>query len=342
MNAELEKIADRIQKLLRLSKDGGATEAEAALAAEKAQEIMAEYNLTMAEIEDRGDSTGDDGKREQQSHQAGLYQWQRDLIAVLGETNYCIVSITKEWREGKHKKIKRMRNTFKVLGRAANVAAVTVTFDYLVTTMARLCKEAEGRDGSRNWDHSFSVGATERLIERIADRHRQILEEQKRQAEAHRKASPSTANAMVILEDWEQKERDLNNDFRNGWAPGKTAADRAKREAERAERDRKAEALKTKLLAEGVDPMVAYYMSQGFSRERAEELAHPKPKTAKERRAEEAAQRRSDRYWQSQSNKEWRKESRLNRSALSTGRAAADRIGLDPQIGKGSGAKKLT
>jgi len=341
MNAELEKIADRIQKLLRLSKDGGATEAEAALAAEKAQEIMAEYNLTMAEIEERGESTGDDGKREQQTYQAGLYKWQRDLISTLGETNYCVVLITKEWREGKHKKIMRNRNTFKVLGRAANVAAVTVTFDYLVATMNRLCKEAEGRDGSRNWDHSFCVGATERLIERISDRHFEVLRKQKEEAEARKRANPNTANALVLT-DWEQKERDLNNDFRNGWAPGTTAANRVKYQNEREAAEKARLAKYSGFLLEGISPEVADYMSRGFSRERAEELAKPKAYTAKDRKRDEAAARRSSRYWESQYNKEQRAASRLNRSALSSGRAAADRIGLDPQIGKGSGAKKLT
>lgn len=42
MNAppEVTKIAVLVNKLLALAKDGGATEAEASLAAEKAQELM--------------------------------------------------------------------------------------------------------------------------------------------------------------------------------------------------------------------------------------------------------------------------------------------------------------
>ena len=45
-------ILKRIQKLLTLSKDNGASKAEAERAMEMAQRLMTKYNITMANIED--------------------------------------------------------------------------------------------------------------------------------------------------------------------------------------------------------------------------------------------------------------------------------------------------
>jgi uncharacterized protein YeeX (DUF496 family) len=45
----MTKIVDRIQKLLRLAKNAG-SEAEAALAAERARQLMAEHEIHEAEI----------------------------------------------------------------------------------------------------------------------------------------------------------------------------------------------------------------------------------------------------------------------------------------------------
>ena len=50
MNIE-KSILKRIQKLLTLSKDKGASKAEAERAMEMAQRLMTKYNITMANIE---------------------------------------------------------------------------------------------------------------------------------------------------------------------------------------------------------------------------------------------------------------------------------------------------
>src|SRR5882672_11177221 len=88
--ADIAKIATLINKLLVLSKDGGATEAEAALAAEKAQQLMTEHNLSFAHVEAAGGKSGDDAKRtsDNVSHRQ-VYKWQRTLMAALAELNFC-------------------------------------------------------------------------------------------------------------------------------------------------------------------------------------------------------------------------------------------------------------
>jgi len=52
MPEEKESILKRIQKLLKMSEDNGASENEAMLAAKKAQELLSEHNLSRADIQD--------------------------------------------------------------------------------------------------------------------------------------------------------------------------------------------------------------------------------------------------------------------------------------------------
>ena len=64
MTAQIDrKTLDKIRKLMNLAKDGGATEGEASVAMEKAREIMATNNLSMAQLEASGKSGGEGSNR---------------------------------------------------------------------------------------------------------------------------------------------------------------------------------------------------------------------------------------------------------------------------------------
>ena len=52
MTDEKENILNRIQKLLRMSIENGASENEAMQAADKAQKLLQEHNLSIADIKD--------------------------------------------------------------------------------------------------------------------------------------------------------------------------------------------------------------------------------------------------------------------------------------------------
>ncbi|MGY8976296.1 MAG: DUF2786 domain-containing protein, partial [Alphaproteobacteria bacterium] len=52
MTEEKESILNRIQKLLKMSTENGASENEAMLAADKAQKLLQEHNLSIADIKD--------------------------------------------------------------------------------------------------------------------------------------------------------------------------------------------------------------------------------------------------------------------------------------------------
>ena len=52
MPEEKESILKRIQKLLKMSQENGASENEDMLAANKAQQLLSEHNLSMSDIKD--------------------------------------------------------------------------------------------------------------------------------------------------------------------------------------------------------------------------------------------------------------------------------------------------
>jgi hypothetical protein len=335
---EINKVAERVRKLLRLAGDGGATAAEAELAAAKAQELMREYNLTAATLEASG--AGAEGRAKEGVERKAMYEWQRDLMDTIGETNFCLVKAIQ-----KQQTDRRWGGTtgryfyagYEIIGRQSNVAAVQVMFDYLLQTIERLVRETYP-DNSQRLSRSaveFRRGAAERLRERLTERHEAALAEQARKAReadaaARHPAAPGGQALVVVLQDWAQTEADLNEDFRWGRAPGTTAERRRKNE-EVAEANRRARDAKVAaLVAQGMGEEVARYVAAGFTRERAEELcAPPKPKTDSQRRRERAAEERSYRRWEHQ---EWAREARTDPLAREAGRRAGDKVSLDDQV----------
>lgn len=81
----MEKIIEKIRKLLAMTEERGASENEAMVAALKAQKLMAEYNLTVADIE-----TGDDHEEiVEESFDCGNGdKWKYTLANIIAR-NFC-------------------------------------------------------------------------------------------------------------------------------------------------------------------------------------------------------------------------------------------------------------
>lgn len=315
------KIIERIHKMLRLAKDGGATEGEAAAALEIAQETMRKYNLTMAEMELSGKSG--DARSKNKIEGKAMYTYQQSLMAVVAKVNFCHVSITQAYK-GK----RWLPNGYVIIGREANVASTVQMYQYLNSSIDRIVKPHLNsyRETLSRWAVSFKEGVATRLQERLQERHDSAIREQSRAAretQARSNHPASSGNALVVvMEDFEQKERDLNADFRNGWEPGTTAANRAKavakwnaEEAERAERDRQ------------------WQEAERVRRENMTEKQRQK-EDERNRRDQERAQERYDRerqrYWD-----------RRDVGAYFKGKEAGDSIGLDQQVGKAEDARRI-
>lgn len=292
-------VLNKIQKLLNLAKDGGATEGEAAAAMEKAQAIMAENNLTMATMEASGKSADgkiDGAKRTKTTKQGkALYKYQQRLMATVAYTNFCAVMITQKWNGKRY-----MDSGYVLVGREANVAAAYHEFDYLNASLERILTPFIASNSERlsRKSLSFKEGAATRLGERLYQRHAERLREQAEDARAH-----ATENALVvIMEDYAQTESDFNNDLANGWESGTTA----RRREESAIRQR---AWKAKEDARRANLTDAQRLAE--DRERDKNLDKWRKKSRREH----------DKFWKGK-----------DQDAYFRGYTEANKVGLDDQI----------
>lgn len=330
------RIIDRIQKLLALANDEGATEAEANLAMEKAHAIMSEHNLTMATIAASG-KKGEEVRTKEGLDGQAMFDYQRNLMAVIAETNYCYVSVIYKYTRRGNKGM-----GYRIIGTESNVATAKIMFEYLMQTINRLVMvEIKGdyRQRMSRWAISWCAGCAQRLEDRLRERHQNFLNEQKKKAKeaeaaSRHPASPSHEALVVVMEDYQQREADLNNDFRMQWEPGTTAANRVKKEASKKETMQRKFA---EAKAAGYDDQVAAAYSEYYfdDLQAAFDWCYPS----------EEKQKKNDEYWKRQDRKEEKRRQRehdkRNWSAYHQGSEAGSKIGLDAQVSKSDPLKSI-
>lgn len=299
-----EAVLQRIQKLLQLAAKNP-SEAEAASAAAKAQELMEEWNLTASEV---GNKT-DGGRREDAKVRGGFYKWQRWLWDSVAELNFCLYFTENYWDKNRGR-YGRASTRHRLVGRALNVAAARATATYLEEVIERLVMERVGNDNSQrfsNWASSYRLGAAARLVDRLSERRKARKEDEERRArEAANLGGASTATALTIT-DVEERERAANQDFL--WGEGfsaRAAARRAEAAAARKENE------------------------EEYTRWAA---ANPEEAAKKERERRVAAERRRGRRTKLWDHVDW--------SAYRAGGEAAKDVSLDPQVGDGKPAGLL-
>lgn len=237
LTEEQLSAARKIEKLMRLA--GSPNEAEATSAVAKWQALLAQHNLSMAQVQGAG---GDDGRREQAKQRGGALQYQRALWRTVAELNFCLCFVVAEWtkyprphvRAGRAPRTHGYTTAIKLVGRRVNVAATTAMATHLLQTVDRLCMERLHGDTSNRqflsrWAVSWREGVAERVRQRLVDRRKQQLsaeEEKRRSAAKAAMAAGSTASALTLT-DVKRQEKDLNTDFMNGLEPGTTARERA-------------------------------------------------------------------------------------------------------------------
>src|SRR5215469_5761147 len=319
------KVVDRIRKILNLARDGGATEAEASLAMERAEAIALDNNLSMAMVEASGGAVAEKRLKDAFSGRAS-FRWQRYVIEKQSPIRYGAT--------------RRLQTGYELIGRESNVTIAKTQFEYLNETIARLRKEYGGsaKDGAL-----FSEGVAGRLRERIAEGHYRSMREQKERAEHSRRerearskhpsaAPPAPGSALVvILEDYARGVEEANNDVRQGWPQGTTKAKREEGERKERERDERYNAL----LKEGVSSNVAFLIAHlGWDKARAE---------AYEAHRKESGSDRSRSYRYRKTREERMREGEYERTfsrQYQDGARAGDSVGLDEQVGS-SPTKKI-
>jgi hypothetical protein len=324
------KVVERIKKLLALAKDAGASENEASVAAAKAAEIMEEYGLTMMAVE----SSGGEGEGRDKTAFKNDLRWHfyEHLMKAVAESCFCYLEV--------ERLVKEKRFHFTLIGRQSAVVSATVLYEYLKTTIHKLGREAK-REGMT--ELLFCAGASERITERLHDRHVSRLEEQKAEADRKRReqetrarhpgAAPSSSTALVItLVDYEQRERDLNEDYRRGLKPGTTEERRKASEADQAAKEARYKALREEGLEDGIAFNIAFL---GMERGRAEAYEKEWLKRQEKQQQRNSKWTRGDqsRWEQSQARAD-REAKRKNSPSWTRGREAGENIGLDQQVDK--------
>lgn len=312
-----DAVVRKIQLLLNLGQRSEGNETEAAAAMAKAQELLAQYNLDLATVQDsvvpggtaaREAATKRDYARISRS---AMYRWQRELVKTIAEANFCVywVEDTQETRWNRLCNVKR----HKVLGRVVNTTGVLVMVDYLLETIERLLPWA-GRERLCRDAVMWREGCADRIMERIREK-----------AEAMRTADYATQGEAVYttaiqVADLAKKEEAANHDHVYG------AGAWARKLARTAKYD---DAYWERIAQENEQKRLAAIASET-----------PAQKKARERR-EEAEARRSERYWAGQDRKDAERDSRKRSSAYREGQAKGSEIGLDSQVGAGAARKEL-
>ena len=127
------KTIEKIRKMLALSRDAGASEAEAALAAEKAQEILFNNDLTMAEVD--YEETSDEVIEEVwlNTTASGTRRWHQILGAATCKLYACSF-VERVYHDDKGQR--RIRHT--IFGRQSRVAVCVEMMNYFderITTL---------------------------------------------------------------------------------------------------------------------------------------------------------------------------------------------------------------
>lgn len=168
----MEAIIERIRKLLAMSR-GNANENEAAVAAQKAQQLLAEYNLSLADVE-KLDAKGkviEDGDLMTSSSNP----WRRTLGNATARLYLCDyywnhVHFAKATRKRGY--VRADRHNF--IGLPHNVVVAKEMFVYFVDTVERLAKESRKKEKQTNaYEHAFRHGCANRLTNRIWLRYEQ-------------------------------------------------------------------------------------------------------------------------------------------------------------------------
>lgn len=207
MNDERQKIVERVKKLLALS--ASSNEHEAALAAEKAQELLAAHNLSMSEVETKDSEGG-------QITETGTdYQhpkvWERPLRHAVARLYFCTYYCAQGTFSGK-----RQERHFTV-GEPHNITVAVLMADYLVKTVDRLawteCKIV-AKDEQKRFRVSFRNACAMRLVIRL---------EKKRKAMMEAPTKTTTGTTLPALMSLYEKANQLTTSFMNNKEGMKTS-----------------------------------------------------------------------------------------------------------------------
>lgn len=215
MTIDIEKVKGRIKKLINLSKDAGATEAEAERAMEKAMALMAEYQLTAQQVDRASTAPNSAGDIEMEDVFGNFSPWKRIIFNATASLYMC-----DSWQSGK---------TVVIIGESQNIEIAKQMADHFIAIGEALASQRKGN--GRSFIDAFKKGFASRLAQRLRER----------KAEAQKQeVTNSTGTALVLANVYDKNDLALTkwkreNDIRlkstwirtgncNGSQAGKNAA----------------------------------------------------------------------------------------------------------------------
>lgn len=283
-------VINKVEKLLALA--NSANEHEAALANEKAQELLTAYNLDIAMIGKKPV----DSKRNDTKMKGGLYQWQRELWNAVAQTNFCMYRYYRGLAKGSSYE-------HRIIGSHVNVISTKVMAEYLQATVERLAQKWANERHLRSVFVKEAIAYREGMSERLVNRLWELRWQREKEAEKQQAAAPSDrgdGKALILME-VVHNEEDLNWDYIMGYEPGTTSRERRANEAKRAA----AKAAAEKMLADML----------------AAELANPALREARLRKEAEAERERE------RQNAEWERKYKKQRERALTTREKRRELG---------------
>ncbi len=180
----INNVLDKVKGLLSKTVEAGATQEEAASAANVAQQLITKYRLEIAEL----DSDDDEISEHKLPLFAGqrIINWRSDLAYWICEFNGC----RPIYRKHKDQVV------LTIIGRPGDVAIVRYLFDTIGDQIEQFSKQALIRDegSGKRFTNSFKHGAVSRVVQRMRQAHKSTLA----QAEAD---SRTTAIVRLNLRD---------------------------------------------------------------------------------------------------------------------------------------------
>jgi hypothetical protein len=328
---DLERVMRTIQKLLSTE---GRTPEEAAVFVEKAQSLLAKYDLTMESIDDlkadkrTGVKKGDAIIKTTEGKPDG---WKADLLEAIARVHDCVVIYVREMETSPSGKTRRMVKHGKIAGFGHDVEAAGYEMAFLIREIERLAQayadgmwaEIRGIEKANGMTHQqaekyyvertgrhplkaklwFTKGAVETVIENVR-RWKYQRDEQARKDNPH---------AIVL-----QKRQVVEDQIRAD-EMGITVEQLHAKRAEQAAQMRKWQAEREAELAN------------------AEAIVKPEPQEtpAQRRKREEAELRRQQRQRDAWRRQDAREAARKDRHAVLAGREAGSRVSVRPGIREG-------
>ena len=171
MPEEKESILKRIQKLLKMSIENGASENEAMQAADKAQKLLQEHNLSISDLKDEDQVEPMDSED---------VEVDRDLWKGYIRNSTAKLYFCKTYTTMKLDKHYRRIKVITFVGRKSNRMVATEMCKYFINTIERLtAEEFKAVPGSRasinKMSHAFKQGAASRLSKRLNDKYIEIV-----------------------------------------------------------------------------------------------------------------------------------------------------------------------